>query len=135
MATTPRDGSYRYAKWSARFERDAEGKLPQGSTVQMGRILSKPEVVARIKGSFDDIYAMEGEVRQVLNSAGVSVILYPFYLAFGRQVWKLAQRISGESAALEAAVLAAKWTARGLSTAVLETIRTQVFGINAPVGP
>jgi len=135
MATTPPDGSYRYAKWSARFERDADGKLPQGSTVQMVRILQKPEVVARIQGSFDDIYAMEGEVRQVLNAAGVSVIQYPFFFAFGRQVWKLAQRISGESAAIEAAILVAKWAARGLSQTVLETIRFQVFGISAPAGP
>ena len=135
MATVPPDGSYRYAKWSARFERDAEGKLPQGSTPQMERMLKKPEVVARIQGSFDDMYAMEGEVRQVLNSAGVSVIQYPFYLAFGRQVWKLSQRISGETAVLEAAILVAKWVARGLSLAVLATIRNQVFGISAPAGP
>ena len=135
MATVPRDGSYRYAKWASRFERDANGKLPQGSTEQLERMLKKPEVVARIQASFDDMYALEGEIRQVLNAAGVSTIQYPFFFAFGRQVWKLAQRISGEAAAIETAILVTKWNTRGLSMAVLETIRFQVFGINAPVGP
>jgi hypothetical protein len=92
-------------------------------------------VVARIQASFDDMYALEGEVRQVLNAAGVSTIQYPFFFAFGRQVWKLAQRVSGETAAIETAILAAKWNTRGLSQAVLDTIRTQVFGIGAPAGP
>jgi hypothetical protein len=50
-------------------------------------------------------------------------------------VWKLAQRVSGETAAIETAILAAKWNTRGLSQAVLDTIRTQVFGIGAPAGP
>ncbi len=135
MATVPADGSYRYAKWAARFERDSEGKLPQGSTALMERILKKPEIAARIQSSFDDIYAMEGEVRQVLNEAGVSVIQYPFYFAFGRQVWKLVQRITGESAAIETAALTAKWTSRGLTQSVLESIRNDVFGIRAPAGP
>ncbi len=135
MATVPPDGSYRYAKWASRFERDAEGKLPQGSTVQMERMLKKPEITARIQGSFDDIYAMEGEVRQVLNATGVSVIQYPFYFAFGRQMWKLVQRITGESAAIETATLIGKWVSRGLSQSVLEAIRTQVFSVSAPVGP
>jgi uncharacterized protein YdiU (UPF0061 family) len=43
--------------------------------------------------------------------------------------------MSGESAAQEAATLIAKWKARGLTQAVLETVRTQVFNIGAAVGP
>ena len=135
MATTPPDGTYRYAKWAARFERDAQGNLPQGSTAMMERMLAKPEITARVQASFDDIYAMEGQVRQVLNGEGVSMIQYPFYLAFGRQVWKLSQRVTGESAALEAANYVALWTARGLSQTILEKIRFDVFGISAPVAP
>jgi len=132
MATTPPDGAYRYAKWAARFQRDSEGNLPQGSTPMMERMLAKPEFAARVQQSFDDMYAMEGEVRQVLNSDGISMIQYPYYLAFGRQLWKLTQRVSGESAAIEAQTIIAKWVARGLDQTVLEKIRTDVFGILAP---
>jgi hypothetical protein len=135
MPVAPSDGALRYAKWAARFQRDPEGKLPQASTVLLDRMLQKPEVTARVQASFDDIYAAEGAVRQVLNSAGVSVIQYAFYLNFGREMWKLTNRISGESAAQEAAIQIGKWVARGLSLSVLETIRSDVFGVSAPAGP
>jgi hypothetical protein len=41
----------------------------------------------------------------------------------------------GESLSKEAAVLVAKWKARGLTEAVLQAIRTDVFNVAAPVGP
>jgi hypothetical protein len=53
----------------------------------------------------------------------------------GREMWKLANRVSGESAAMEAAIQIGKWVARGLSLSVLETIRYDVFGVSAPAGP
>jgi len=56
-------------------------------------------------------------------------------LKVGREMWKLANRVSGESAAMKAAVLTGKWVARGLSLSVLETIRSDVFGVSAPAGP
>ena len=49
MATTPPDGTIRYAKWSARFKRDSQGNLPQGSTVLVERLLESPAIEARIR--------------------------------------------------------------------------------------
>jgi len=43
--------------------------------------------------------------------------------------------MSGESAAQAAAVLIAKWVARGLTQSVLQAIRTQVFNVGAPIAP
>ena len=40
-----------------------------------------------------------------------------------------------EALAQEAAVLIAKWVARGLTQAVLQAIRTDVFNIAAPIAP
>ena len=75
-------------------------------------------------------------MEQYLDSQGVSIITYPFYLAFGREMWRLKRmNLSGESLALEAATLIGKWQARGLSQSVCETIRTQVFDISAPACP
>jgi hypothetical protein len=49
-------------------------------------------------------------------------------------MWRLTRSdISGESLALEAAVLITKWTARGLTAAVLQAIRTDVFNVAAPL--
>jgi hypothetical protein len=76
------------------------------------------------------------QVKQVCDGAGVSTIAYPFYLSFGRELWALTRRdISGESAAIAAALLVAKWKARGLDQKVLYAIRTDLFGINAPIPP
>jgi len=82
------------------------------------------------------IAAMELQVKQVCDGAGVATIQYPFYLCFGREMWALTRKdISGESLAKEAAVLVAKWKARGLTEAVLQAVRTDVFNVVAPVAP
>jgi hypothetical protein len=82
------------------------------------------------------IAAMELQVKQVCDGAGVATIQYPFYLCFGREMWSLSRKdISGESLAKEAAVLIAKWKARGLTEAVLQGIRTDVFNVSAPIAP
>ena len=75
-------------------------------------------------------------MKQVCDGAGVATIMYPYYLNFGREMWSLVQKgISGESLAVEAAVLVAKWASRGLLQTVLETIRFDVFNVSAPAGP
>ncbi len=57
-----------------------------------------------------------------------------YYKAFGGQMWRLQNTgVSGESLAIEAAVLIGTWQARGLSQSVLEAIRTEVFNTSAPV--
>ena len=79
---------------------------------------------------------MEMQVKQVCDGAGVPTIQYPFYLCFGRELWALSRRdISGESLAMEAATLIAKWKARGLTEALLQAIRTDVFNVAAPIAP
>src|SRR5512139_305758 len=78
--------------------------------------------------------AMETDVKQVINAAGVSTSQYVPYLNFGRQLYKLSrqQNISGESFAMAAQVLLDKWAARGCDPKVLARIRKDVFDINVP---
>ena len=67
----PPDGTVRWEKWRSRFVRDNEGNLPQGSSVQMERVLANPTAVARIKASFDGIYAAETDaVKPLFCNAG-----------------------------------------------------------------
>jgi hypothetical protein len=100
----------------------------------MERLMLEPEQVVPnyVKTIFNEMVGMETEVRAVLNADGVSIIQYPFYLAFGRELWKLTGRVSGASAQKEAATLIGKWVSRKLSQPVLEAIRTQVFSIGPP---
>jgi len=121
MATDP---NRRISNWDAGFDTErVKSKLD----------VKRPDMLARVTAVFPSIYAMETEVKQVLDGEGVYTILYPAYLNFGREMWKKSQQnISGETLAIEAATLVAKWVARGLDQTVLEKIRTDVFNVAAP---
>ena len=94
----------------------------------------RPAMLASVTAVTPMITGMELQVKQVCDGAGVPTIQYPFYLCFGREMWALSRKdISGESLAIEAATLIAKWVARGLTLAVLQAIRTDVFNVAAPL--
>ena len=99
--------------------------------------LKRPKMFEHVQAQIVSIVSMELQVKQTCDASGVSVIQYPFYLDFGRELWHITHEteMSGESAAQEAAVLITKWTARGLTQAVLQAIRTDVFNVAAPVAP
>ena len=121
------DPTRRIAKWNAKYD-----------TTRIKATLDdmRPTMLQNVTAVFPLITAMELQVKQVCDGSGVSTIQYPFYLNFGRELWALSRKdISGESYAKEAAILITKWTARGLTQAVLQAIRTQVFNVVAPVAP
>ena len=96
----------------------------------------RPAMLANVTAVFPMITAMELQVKQVCDGAGVPTIQYPFYLNFGREIWALTRKeVSGESLAQEAAILIAKWVARGLTQSLLQAIRTDVFNVSAPIAP
>ena len=96
----------------------------------------RPKMLQNVASVAPLIAAMELQVKQVCDGAGVATIQYPFYLCFGREMWALTRKdISGESLAQEAAILIAKWVARGLQQPVLQAIRTDVFNVAAPIAP
>ena len=93
-------------------------------------------MLASVTAVYPMITAMELQVKQVCDGAGVPTIQYPFYLNFGREIWALSRKeVSGESLAQESAILITKWTARGLQGPVLQAIRTDVFNVAAPIAP
>ena len=121
------DPAKRIAKWNVKF-----------NTERIKATLDemRPTMLANVTAVYPLITAMELQVKQVCDTAGVPTIQYPFYLNFGRELWALSRKeVSGESLAQEAATLIAKWTARGLTQAVLQSIRTGVFNVGAPVAP
>ncbi len=121
------DPARRIENWDAAYD-----------TTTIKTILDKkrPKMLEHVSSVQPLLAAMELQVKQVCDGAGVPTIQYPFYLCFGREMWALSRKdISGESMALEAAVQVAKWKQRGLTEAVLQAIRTDVFNVGAPVGP
>ena len=94
----------------------------------------RPDMLKHYEAAVASLFEMETKARQTLNSAGVHTIMYVPYLNYARQLYKLSrqQGISGESFALGAQVLLDKWSARGLDSAVLARIRSEVFDTSAP---
>ena len=94
----------------------------------------RPDMLKHYEAAVVSLCEMETKARQTLNAAGVHTIMYVPYLSYARQLYKLSrqQGISGESFALGAQVLLDKWAARGLDSAVLARIRTEVFDASAP---
>jgi len=94
----------------------------------------RPDMLKHYEAAVASLCEMETKARQTLNAAGVHTIMYVPYLSYARQLYKLSrqQGISGESFALGAKVLLDKWAARGLDSAVLARIRTEVFDVVAP---
>ena len=123
----PMDPTKRIANWDTGYDTAAiKAKVDK----------KRPDMFAHVQNRFVALASMENQVKQVCDSSGVPTIQYPFYLCFGREMWALTRKdISGESMAIEAATLIAKWTARGLTQAVLQSIRTGVFNVVAPSAP
>jgi len=123
----PMDPTRRIANWDTGYDTAAiKAKVDK----------KRPDMLAHVQNRFVALASMENQVKQVCDSSGVPTIQYPFYLCFGREMWSLIDKeISGESLAVEAAVLIAKWVARGLTQAVLAAIRTDVFNVAAPIAP
>ena len=121
------DPAKRIAKWDAKFD-----------TARIKGALDalRPTMLQSVIAVTPMITAMELQVKQVCDGAGSSVIQIPFYLCFGREMWALGRKeLSGEAMAKEAALLIAKWVARGLDAPVLQAIRTDVFNVSAPIAP
>jgi len=123
----PNDPTKRIDNWNTKYNLE-----------RINAILTekRPKMFEHVQAQIVSLTSMESQVKQTLDASGVSVIQYPFYLCFGREMWALTRKdISGASMALEAATLIAKWVSRGLGQPTLEAIRSQVFNVPAPVAP
>ena len=120
----PIDPVRRISNWDAKYKTDRiKATLDDKRDAMFSRVTAVVPALA----------AMESQVKQVLDGLGVETIQIPFYLAFGREIWRLQNKdISGETLAIQVGHLLSKWQSRGLTQAVLEAIRTQVFNVVAP---
>jgi hypothetical protein len=73
------------------------------------------------------------EGREVLCSAGVSPMWFPYYHSFTRELFKLTRRELSQSALAAAyAQIAEKWRLRGLNPTVLKQIGVDVYNLPSP---
>ncbi len=78
------------------------------------------------------LWEVETRVRQVLHSADLPSILYPFYLDFGREVFARKRRLAGSSLVREVRVLLEKWVLRGLDRELLNRVRDGALSVPGP---
>jgi hypothetical protein len=77
-----------------------------------------------------DLVDIETQIQAICNTEGVVTIKYPFYLNFGREIWRrVHEGIDGPSLVDAAQSLHDKYVTYGLDTAVLVDITDQVFHI------
>jgi hypothetical protein len=104
--------------------------------VQEDLTTKKPSMVALVTVIFNEQSTIEDRVKGVLSGEAVNSISYPWYHAFSREVWKAQRRFGGGTALVnEVALLVYKWKTRGMTEAILDKIRDEVFAIPAPPAP
>jgi len=78
----------------------------------------------------NDLVPIEIAIQAECNIAAVPTIQYPFYLNFGREIWKLEHKgIDGPGLIASAQSLHDKYVSYGLDTALLVSIADKVFTI------
>jgi hypothetical protein len=78
--------------------------------------------MSNFRAAYERQRELEARVRDVLVTADVPSISYPFYFAFARRLDRLSRICSGESLRIEAQAYLAYWVARGLVESVLKAI-------------
>jgi len=118
--------------------RPASRRLDKWDTFLSGDVLSKTvgeykdKMHEQLSTIFPQLETLENEVKLVLAEAGTSTIQNPFYLNYGREVWKYASRFSGAQLLNAVDIIVNKWVGRGLDRDTLEKIRNVIFSLAAP---
>jgi hypothetical protein len=77
-----------------------------------------------------ELVPLEIQIQTILNDETVPTIKYPFYLNFGREMWRKKNAgIDGGPLTAEAEVLEVKYKGQGLTGAVLARIALDCFNV------
>lgn len=82
----------------------------------------RDSMVAQATTKFGELVAAEEAARGILTTAGVSVTLFPSYLAAARRFYKIGKTHSGLVAQTEMCIESKKWALRGLVQGTLNAI-------------
>ena len=89
-----------------------------------------PGMKSGFAAAINSLVPIEEQIQALLNAHATPTLQYPYYLAFGRELWGL-ERAGISGAALDAAAQSFhdKWVSRGLATAYLVEIADSVFNV------
>jgi hypothetical protein len=88
----------------------------------------------RQRATVEELVEIEEHVQSVLAGEDVTVIQYPFYHDFARQLYRLKKKyLGGKGLLKEVELLIYIWTERELDDKVLRKIKDEVFALKEPV--
>jgi hypothetical protein len=116
----------RFSQWNLKYDPKA---------IEAMTTAGKATYAANAQTKFNEQYAIELRVKQVIDGLGLPVTHIAPLLAFAMELWSSTGKYHGETLAIEAQVLVDKWVARGMVQSALEKIRKDVFDVNPPVAP
>jgi hypothetical protein len=90
----------------------------------------RDSMVAQVTEIFPDLTAAEEATRSLLAGWGVSVTLYPSYLAFARKCYKITNNHIGTTAKNEICYQHDLWSSRGLLSYYLQQIAFSVAEVD-----
>jgi len=116
-----RDAARRTTKYDAKIV---------GDVIKNRIDAQKASMVEQVTNRFADIVAMETQVKNLLTGWGVSTILVPFYLSFGRKCYGLSLKHTGTILHDEVCIAHDAWKARGLDSYYIQVIASDVFSVD-----
>ena len=78
------------------------------------------------------IVEIENATKAILDSNGVFMAVYPMYLCFAREIFKLKNKFGGVVLLQRAELTKAKWADYGLDPDILEIIKREILGLGTP---
>ena len=112
-----RKAKYRLEKWKIKTY-DAKGKK------------LSPETEAKMSKAFAQQENLEIAIKRILDNIGVSTTTYLSYISFGREIFGIKRRYSGDELNQRTETVMAKWLNRKLDKTILEKIKNRVLEMN-----
>ena len=90
----------------------------------------KDFMVAQAEPEFSAIATEEAQISSYTDPLGISVMLKPFYMSYGRKLHGLKRKHTDETLIDEACIATVAWGARGLDLFHLATIAQNIYTID-----
>ena len=90
----------------------------------------KDLMVAQFDTEASALATEEAQIAAYLDPLGISVMLKPFYMSYGRKIHKLKRKHTDDTLHDEACIATVAWSTRGLDLFHLATICLNIYSID-----
>lgn len=105
-----RNETYRARKYDSKIDPDV---------IRSRFLAQKPDMVEQMAAISAELVLIEEKAKQVLETAGVTTMLFPAYLNFARECYRIGKNFSGRTQINEVYYMYSKWVSRGLTGTIL----------------